>query len=94
MRRWNGWGDDSVEAHLPAGALEFLREPEYGNPERGSQVGVRVLIRGHPGPPFADPRITAIRIFEDATILPPTPMTLARGTDEKVLTSPDFSDDS
>ncbi|HMN73503.1 MAG TPA: FAD-binding oxidoreductase [Rhodoblastus sp.] len=26
MRRWNGWGDDGVEAHLPAGALEFLRE--------------------------------------------------------------------
>ncbi len=26
MRRWNGWGDDTIEAHLPAGALDFLRE--------------------------------------------------------------------
>lgn len=26
MRRWNGWGDDSIEAHLPDGALEFLRD--------------------------------------------------------------------
>ena len=26
MRRWNGWGDVGVEAHLPDGALEFLRE--------------------------------------------------------------------
>ncbi len=26
MRRWNGWGDDAIEAHLPAGALDFLRE--------------------------------------------------------------------
>ncbi|TAL86637.1 MAG: FAD-binding oxidoreductase, partial [Rhodanobacter sp.] len=25
MRRWNGWGDDSVEAPLHAGALHFLR---------------------------------------------------------------------
>lgn len=26
MRRWNGWGDDKIETHLPDGALEFLRE--------------------------------------------------------------------
>ncbi|MCB1541355.1 MAG: FAD-binding oxidoreductase [Rhodoblastus sp.] len=26
MRRWNGWGDDTIEAHLPEGALDFLRE--------------------------------------------------------------------
>jgi alkyldihydroxyacetonephosphate synthase len=26
MRRWNGWGDDGVEARLPDGALAFLRE--------------------------------------------------------------------
>ncbi len=26
MRRWNGWGDESIEPHMPAGALEFLRE--------------------------------------------------------------------
>ena len=26
MRRWNGWGDDQIEAHMPAGALYFLRE--------------------------------------------------------------------
>ena len=26
MRRWNGWGDDTIEAHLPDGALDFLRE--------------------------------------------------------------------
>jgi len=26
MRRWNGRGDVGVEAHLPDGAFEFLRE--------------------------------------------------------------------
>ncbi|WP_374586003.1 FAD-binding oxidoreductase [Ideonella dechloratans] len=26
MRRWNGWGDDTVQATLPAGARDFLRE--------------------------------------------------------------------
>lgn len=26
MRRWNGWGDESVQAQLPEGALDFLRE--------------------------------------------------------------------
>jgi alkyldihydroxyacetonephosphate synthase len=26
MRRWNGWGDDGIEAHLPPGALDFLQE--------------------------------------------------------------------
>ena len=26
MRRWNGWGDEAIEAHLPAGAFDFLRE--------------------------------------------------------------------
>ncbi|MBH9551562.1 FAD-binding oxidoreductase [Inhella gelatinilytica] len=32
MRRWNGWGDDTIQAHLPPGASEFL----------SSQVGVPV----------------------------------------------------
>ncbi len=26
MRRWNGWGDDTINAALPAQALDFLRE--------------------------------------------------------------------
>jgi len=26
MRRWNGWGDDTVTYHLPAGAQRFLEE--------------------------------------------------------------------
>ena len=26
MRRWNGWGDETVETHLPDGARDFLRE--------------------------------------------------------------------
>jgi alkyldihydroxyacetonephosphate synthase len=26
MRRWNGWGDESVRAEVPQGALEYLRE--------------------------------------------------------------------
>ena len=26
MRRWNGWGDETIETHLPDGARDFLRE--------------------------------------------------------------------
>jgi alkyldihydroxyacetonephosphate synthase len=26
MRRWNGWGDDTISAGLPSGATDFLRE--------------------------------------------------------------------
>lgn len=26
MRRWNGWGDDSIEEHVPERALTLLRE--------------------------------------------------------------------
>lgn len=39
MRRWNGWGDDSIDATIPQGALGFLREAiGPGTPPRDASL--------------------------------------------------------
>lgn len=58
MRRWNGWGDDSIEAHMPAGALDFLRE-RIGDAQPPSDATLGQALAGLgpsrlPARPFID----------------------------------------
>ena len=43
MRRWNGWGDDSVETWLHAGALDFLRV-HVGNPSPPADAALEAAL--------------------------------------------------
>ncbi len=59
MRRWNGWGDDTISLHLPGSAAHFLEQRlGLGKPPRDAtlaQVVKRVpesRLPGHPGQPL------------------------------------------
>ena len=48
MRRWNGWGDDAIDAPVPPAALELLGElVGPGTPPRDAMLGF------HPDVPAA-----------------------------------------
>jgi alkyldihydroxyacetonephosphate synthase len=57
MRRWNGWGDDTVHVALPSAALSYLRErlgPGVVTPDAPLE---RVVARVPPARLPSDPRI-------------------------------------
>jgi alkyldihydroxyacetonephosphate synthase len=53
MRRWNGWGDDSVTYHVPENALAWLRE-EVGEATPPCDVSLADLVRAVPAPELLD----------------------------------------
>ncbi|MBB5202857.1 alkyldihydroxyacetonephosphate synthase [Inhella inkyongensis] len=42
MRRWNGWGDDSIQAHLAPEALDFLQQ-QLGQPKRPQDASLEAV---------------------------------------------------
>lgn len=48
MRRWNGWGDDSVHMSLSPGALSLLRDRIGEGQRRDSDAALNAVLKGVP----------------------------------------------
>ncbi|MFS1518869.1 FAD-binding oxidoreductase [Bacillus sp. SCS-151] len=58
MRRWNGWGDDTVNMDLPAGAKSFL-ENELGTSQGPEDISLENAIANVPASKLPDHRLVS-----------------------------------